>query len=331
MTARGGKSQAVSVLVTVTLGDGAVGVGEVPTSMSMPLETLPAIRAALADARRELVGMPIEDYPAWLTGFARRHAAMVMTRSGLEVALFRADLARRGREEWRHWGGRRDCIETDITIPFLTDSGMLESWLVKATSTDFDTFKVKVSGQIEPDLVVVRTVHETLRRRERPFTIRLDGNQGYDARSYLAMLDRLDREGITVELFEQPLGKDDFAGMAQVARRSRLPIILDETVADAAACRRVAEEGLGSGVNIKIAKSGIAESAAILEVARRAGLKRMIGCMTETMVGLSAGIFLAAGTGAFDYVDLDSVHLLAGRRQGQGVRVDGRRYLLGSR
>jgi hypothetical protein len=36
----------------------------------------------------------------------------------------------------------------------------------------------------------------------------------------------------------------------------------------------------------------------------------MIGCMTETFVGLSAGIFMAAGNSGFDYIDLDSVHFL---------------------
>jgi hypothetical protein len=36
----------------------------------------------------------------------------------------------------------------------------------------------------------------------------------------------------------------------------------------------------------------------------------MIGCMTETIMGLSAAIRLAAGSSAFDYFDLDSVFFL---------------------
>ena len=67
-------------------------------------------------------------------------------------------------------------------------------------------------------------------------------------------------------------------------------------------------------------------------------MKLMIGCMTETMVGLSAGICLAAGTGAFDYVDLDSIHFLHHRGAGgrvvatggaEGIQVMGGRYELG--
>jgi L-alanine-DL-glutamate epimerase-like enolase superfamily enzyme len=74
-------------------------------------------------------------------------------------------------------------------------------------------------------------------------------------------------------------------------------------------------EGLGHGVNIKTAKSGITGSLSIMRLARKGGLRLMAGCMTETMTGLSAGIAMAMGTAAFDYVDLDSVHFLRHRRQ----------------
>jgi L-alanine-DL-glutamate epimerase-like enolase superfamily enzyme len=298
------------VLVQVVLRDGEAGLGEVPTSFVMPHETVPAIQAVLREARAALVGMDLDDYPDWLAAFRRRHAGFHMTLAGLEVALFRARLAARGEGEWEHWGARRDRIETDITISVQSDREELARWIAHAAKIGFRTYKVKVSGKVEADMALVRAVREALVRTGRPFAIRLDGNQGYSDRSYLAMLGRLERAGIDVELFEQPLPKDDFAGLKRIAGRSRVPVILDESVFDAAACRRVADERLGDGVNIKVAKSGIAESAAILQVARQAGLKRMIGCMTETMVGLSAGIFLAAGTGAFDYVDLDSAHLL---------------------
>jgi hypothetical protein len=57
----------------------------------------------------------------------------------------------------------------------------------------------------------------------------------------------------------------------------------------------------------------------------------MIGCMTEGWPALSVGVLLAAGSGAFDYIDLDAVHFF--RRPGAGakawgIRVDGPRYVL---
>lgn len=328
-TSLGQKQAATSVLVTVTLSDGTAGVGEAATSFVLKHETVEAIRAILRQCAAELVGTPIADYPQLLAAFRVRYANFHMTMAGLEVALLRASLAARGVGEHRHWGGRKAEIATDITIPFIPDAAAMHAWLATAIRAGFATYKVKVSGDLDADLALVRDIDRTLRGRLGRYTIRLDGNQGYTAGSYLKMLERLGREKIGIELFEQPLRKDDFAGMKRLRGRSATPVILDETVFCAADCRRVIDEGLGDGVNIKIAKSGIAESQEILKLARRAGLKLMIGCMTETMVGLSAGIYLAAGTGAFDYVDLDSIHLLFHRNRYGDITLAGDRYRIG--
>ena len=63
---------------------------------------------------------------------------------------------------------------------------------------------------------MVRTIHEHLRRRCPRFTIRLDGNQGFTERSCLKLLGRLERAGIAIELLEQPLPKDDRAGLKRI-------------------------------------------------------------------------------------------------------------------
>ena len=105
-----------------------------------------------------------------------------------------------------------------------------------------------------------------------------------------------------------------------------VPLILDESVFSAEDCRRAVDEQLCQGVNIKIAKSGVAESGRIYRAARHAGEKLMIGCMTETMVGLSAGIHLAAGKGGFDFIDLDSIHLMSPGKAFGGITVAGCKY-----
>ena len=134
--------------------------------------------------------------------------------------------------------------------------------------------------------------------------------QGYTEKTCLKMLDELEKAKIKIELFEQPVRRDDFQGLKNVTKRSSVPIIADETVFSPEDCKKVIDENLAGGVNIKIAKSGIGESREILRIAKAAGLKVMIGCMTETMVGLSAAIYFAMGCGEFDYIDLDSIHFL---------------------
>jgi L-alanine-DL-glutamate epimerase-like enolase superfamily enzyme len=117
--------------------------------------------------------------------------------------------------------------------------------------------------------------------------------------------------------------------MKQLCQRSPVPIIADETVFSVEDCQRVIEEDLAHGINIKIAKSGIDPSRQIIETAKKAKLKLMIGCMTETMVGLSAAIYCAAGTGQFDYIDIDSVQFLNHRKKYGDIIIDGPTYRLG--
>jgi len=327
-TSLGSKSAITSVIVEVALQGGASGLGEVPTSFSFPLETPEAIKSIIKEARSLMKGMPIDDYPGVLAKLRGSHRQFHMTLSGLEVALFRAKLASDGVSEFAHWGGRLRRVETDITVPFTPGGAGLDPWLNRAAVKGFRTFKVKVSGDVQADLAFLRWIREQIADRMDEFTIRLDGNQGYTHQTYRRMLDGLAKAKTDIELFEQPLRWDDFAGLKRIRRHGDVPMILDETVFDADACRRVIDEDLGDGVNIKIAKSGVAGSAAICKLARSAGLKLMIGCMTETMIGLSAGIYLAAGTGAFDYVDLDGVHFLFARGRYGPITIAGREYIL---
>ena len=48
----------------------------------------------------------------------------------------------------------------------------------------------------------------------------------------------------------------------------------------------------------------------IIALAKAFGKKLMLGCMLETGLGIAAAAQIAAGTGAFDYLDLDSHRLL---------------------
>jgi L-alanine-DL-glutamate epimerase-like enolase superfamily enzyme len=250
-----------------------------------------------------------------------------MTAAGLEVALLRAWLAERGAGEREHWGGRLRAVETDITVPVLRQRGERRRWLERCAAAGFSCFKVKVSGEAAADLALLRGVDAFLRDRLERFSLRLDGNQGFDPRGCLELAEGLQRAGVDVELLEEPLPRGDAAGYRSLRGRLPWPVVLDESVFGPGDCRRAVEEGLGDGVNIKVAKSGIAGSAAILQQARRAGWRLMVGCMTETMVGLSAGIALAAGTGAFDYIDLDSVHLLEPGEGEGGPEVRGSRFV----
>jgi L-Ala-D/L-Glu epimerase len=110
-----------------------------------------------------------------------------------------------------------------------------------------------------------------------------------------------------VEFMEQPLGKDDLDGMKEVYRYSKLPVMADESCiveSDVAKCH-----GLFHGINIKLVKAGgITPALRMIQIAKSLGMKTMVGCMTESSVGISAIAHIAP---LLDYVDMDGAMLLA--------------------
>ena len=199
---------------------------------------------------------------------------------------------------------------------------MLTRWLERAIGEGFHAFKLKVGGDPKKDRALLRLVYPVLSAKLANFRLRLDGNQGYSTATYLDFMKHIEKMGYDIELFEQPLKKHDFKGYEAIRGKSPFPVVLDETVVNVEDAKRAIDNLLGDGINIKIAKSGIGQSLRIAQMARP-GMKLMIGCMMETMKGLSAAMFFALGTEYFDYVDLDSAHLLYGGKHYPNLSIKG--------
>ena len=225
-----------------------------------------AICRVLKDAAARIEGAQIDGWASLTAGLHADFPRARMTLSGLEVALFRAAIAERGVTEHLYWGGHTQRIETDITLPVLSHDAQLTQWTERAERSGFTAYKLKVSGKMERDIEAVGLVYGLLKRTSAVFSLRIDCNQAYSRDGFLAFAEALLKARYEIELFEQPLRKDDFEGLAYVTERSPVPIILDESVVGANDAQRVADHGLGHGINVKVAKSGIGESMQILEL-----------------------------------------------------------------
>src|ERR1700687_6499401 len=83
--------------------------------------------------------------------------------------------------------------------------------------------------------------------------LQVDANTAYTVADaeHLAGLDEFD-----LLLIEQPLPEDDLRGHAEVAKRVRTPICLDESIVSARAAIEAIELGACSIVNIKAGRAG---------------------------------------------------------------------------
>ncbi len=328
-TSLGRKDRLAGVLVTVALNDGSSGTGECPTSFVQKHEAIPEVKRVLREASAFLIGSSVDAYREKIAMLRRRYAHYPMTISGLEVALWRAHIRHSGIPEHDYFGGKSRVIETDITIPFLTEDASLMKWMNYIIKKGFTVFKLKVSGRIAEDKRLLSRVCEMLDQKMRGYSLRLDGNQGFSRDTLPRIMDFIAKNNYPVELFEQPLPKDDLRGLKAARKYTAVPVVLDETIFTVDDLRMALEENLCDGVNIKIAKSGLLESQKILAMARRYGMKVMIGCMMETMTGLSVAIHMAAGTGEFNYIDLDSIYFLHHKNRYGALTIDGPRFIIG--
>src|SRR6185436_14695281 len=122
--------------------------------------------------------------------------------------------------------------------------------------------------------------------------IMADANSAYqltDAQ-HLQQLDEFD-----LIMLEQPLSRDDLYRHAQLQKRLRTPICLDESITDVARCEDMIALGSGRIVNIKPGRvGGFTVAREIHDVCQRAGVPVWCGGMLESGIGRAYNVALAS-------------------------------------
>lgn len=174
----------------------------------------------------------------------------------------------------------------------------IENMVLKMKGFPWPIYKIKLGTPEDIEIV-------TELRKHTNAIFRVDANCAWTAEETLKNAVILKNLG--VEFIEQPLKANDWKGHKEVFENAVLPIIADESC--------IAEEDIAKchnhfhGVNIKLMKcGGITPGRRMIAESKKRGLKTMVGCMTESTVGISAIAHLLP---ELDYVDMDGSLLLA--------------------
>ena len=320
--ATGAQHVAYNVLVRLTLADGTTGLGEAAPFTAVSGETQARTLAAIQAMHPLLLG---QDVRAWRPLSAQLTEALPQepsARCGLEMALLDA-LCRHHRVPlWVFFGGSGTQVDIDMTVT-AGDRAHAEASARAILARGITTLKVKVAAlSPEQDVERLLAIHQVA-PRARLFA---DANGGYTVPQARAFLAGLEKAGVPLSLFEQPVAAEDFEGLAELTRDSRLPICADESARSAQDVVRLIRERAATGINIKTMKCGVVESLTMWHLARAAGMELMIGGMVESTLAMSFSAHLAAGLGGFHYADLDTPlfiarHPFRGGYQQQGSQV----------
>lgn len=184
----------------------------------------------------------------------------------------------------------------------------IEKMVAKMEETPWPIYKIKLGTK--DDIKIVKEL-----RKHSDAVFRIDANCAWGVEETLTNAIALKELG--VEFLEQPLPAEDWEGAREVYLKSVLPVIADESCqveSDVAKCHNHFH-----GINIKLVKCGGPTAARrMLNEANELGLKKMVGCMTESSIGISAIAHLLP---ELDYVDMDGAMLLR-KDIATGVRLN---------
>ncbi|PCH73292.1 MAG: dipeptide epimerase [Flavobacteriaceae bacterium] len=201
----------------------------------------------------------------------------------------------KGLKLYEFWNYKIDKIpQSDYTIGIDT----IEKMVAKMTERPWPIYKIKLGTK--EDIAIVKEL-----RKHTDAVFRIDANCGWTAEE--AIKNALELKKLGVEFLEQPLKATDWEGAKKLYENTVLPIIADESCIVEADVEKCA--GYFHGVNIKLMKcGGLTPARRMLKKAKELGLKTMVGCMTESTVGVSAIAHLLP---ELDYVDMDGALLLS--------------------
>ncbi len=206
---------------------------------------------------------------------------------------------------YNYWGlNITNNPKTNYTIGIAS----VEEMTARLKEMPWPIYKIKLGTK--DDLKIVQEL-----RKHTDAIFRVDANCGWTVDETISNAKELKELG--VEFIEQPLKADDWEGHKAVFSNSILPIIADESCqieADVVKCHNHFH-----GINVKLVKcGGLTSAKRMLEKARKLHMKTMVGCMTESTIGISAIAHLLP---LLDYVDMDGALLLT-NDIAKGVTID---------
>lgn len=291
---------AQNVFIKINTNNGQYGLGEASPTWGITGETQSINLAGALDLARLMLNknpLNIEERMREIDTFLVHNSTL---RSAFDMALYDLLGKAAGLPLYEVLGGGKRSFWTDNTIG-IADAGYMAKKAVKYKNQGFKAIKVKLGTTREDDVERIKKIREAI-GDELP--VRIDANQGWDYKTAVLTLQAL--EPMRIEYCEQPIAYWDYENLRRIRQNTSIAIMVDESLFDHHDAFKLASMGCCDYFNIKLAKSGgIHTAVKINAIAEGAGIRCMVGCMTETRLGLTAAAHLVSARPNICYSDLD--------------------------
>lgn len=272
--------------------NGARGVAEGTVKLTFAGETLKTLACAFEEIfAPRLAGVDAVDGEAVaraLSGIREHRLATAM----IDAAVWDLRAHAAGKPLWRLLGASSGTVRLSYTVTRAAPSEMARVALKAVGGLRIGTLKVKTGQGLDRDaeaLDAIRTVVGAAGTQ-----IYCDSNRGYWPEDVSPVTAMFAERGVVVA--EDPCALAPDRAFAAIKGRSRVPLLVDGPCRDLASAHLFFEAG-ATAVSIKLGKSGITESLAIAEAARKAGVRVHVGMLAECDLGALAAASLSAALG----------------------------------
>jgi L-alanine-DL-glutamate epimerase-like enolase superfamily enzyme len=269
----GTRSSQLSVLLRAVSDDGAEGWGNVDPTPGYSTMTAAEVFATARSLAAPLIGLDPFNVRRILGAMDAVVPKRFEAKALIEMALW--DLKGRALGLPVHvlLGGR---IHDDVTlnawigtVPPEQAAREALDWLGRG----FTTAKIKVSGPGPEGPERVAAVRKAVGER---MALRVDFNESLRREEAIACIDGLEPYRLT--LCEQPISRDDIAGLAEIRRAVRTPLMADESVEDETSLMEIIRREAADIVKVKVMKQGgLLRTLRMIEIAAAAGIRSVVG------------------------------------------------------
>ena len=315
------------VVVRINTDTGHAGYGEAAPTAVITGDTKGSIAWAIENViAGQLLGLEIENIEEIMRRLNQCLMNNTSAKAAVDMAIYDLFGQRHQTPLFQLWGGFRRKLVTNITISVDEPETMaLDS--LEAVKLGYDILKIKVGKNPRQDMERLKAIRKMVGN---DITLRIDANQGWKPKEAVAVIRKLEDEGLNIELVEQPVAAYDLEGLKYVTDNVSIPVMADESVFSPRQALKIMQMRAADLLNIKLMKTGgFYNALKICALAETYGVECMMGCMLESKISATAAAHLAAAKHIITRVDLDGPALCREDPVEGGAVFDGPQIMVG--
>jgi L-Ala-D/L-Glu epimerase len=314
---------AEAIGVRMHCDNGITGWGEAPPTLVITGDSLQSIESAILDVLKPaLAGRCLLNHESIFQDVHKLLVGNHSAKAAVDMAIYDCLSQHSRLPLYQYLGGYRNTLETDYTVSVNSPAEMAEDALLYSMR-GFNVLKIKVGkDEISTDIKRIQAIRQVIGDS---IKIRLDANQGWEAKAAVRAIRKMEDLDLNIELVEQPVPAHDLEGLKQVTDNVDTLIMADESVFSPQQAFQVLKTRSADLINIKLMKAGgIYQAQKINNLAEICGVECMVGSMIETRLGITAAAHFAASKKNITRFDFDAPLMLSDDIVAGGIQYNGR-------